>query len=87
MCKSSSAVHLSLRTLVNRNNNFFDDSDLLLAFINLACSEVLYIFSHVTHTHICTAQNENVLLLGNISKISKMSNFCEFVNYSCPIIN
>ena len=48
-------VHWSLRILVNKNNSVFDDSDLILAIINLARSEVLKI-SHVTHTPICTAQ-------------------------------
>ena len=42
-------VHLSLRILVNKNNSVFDDSGLILASINLACSEVLNI-NLVTHT-------------------------------------
>ena len=46
-------VLLSLRILVNINNtnSVFDDSGLILAFINLSRSEVLNI-SHVTHTPI-----------------------------------
>ena len=42
-------VHSSLRILVKNNNSVFDDSGLILASINLTCSEVLNI-SHVTHT-------------------------------------
>ena len=50
------------------NNSVFDDSGLILASIHLAiaCSEVLNI-SQVTHTPICNAQNENLLLLGTIT--------------------
>ena len=54
-------VHLSLRMLVNKNNSVFDDSGLILASINLAYSEFLNI-SYVTHTPICTAQRNKLLL-------------------------
>ena len=63
---------MSLRILVNKNDSVFDDSGLILTSINLARSEVLNI-SHVTHTPICTAQKENLLLLGTI--MVQMSHF------------
>jgi hypothetical protein len=63
---------MSLRILVNKNDSVFDDSGLILTSINLARSEVLNI-SEVTHTPICTAQKENLLLLGTI--MVQMSHF------------
>ena len=65
-----------------QKNSVFDDSGLILAPIHLACSEVLN-NSHVTHTPICTTQNEYVLFLGTI--MAKISHFCDCVNHSYSI--